>query len=69
MSALVISIKDDELVFRKRLNVELINCLNDIQNEHRIKVKIFIEKINLSNSLYSDDFKKTWIECIENDIN
>ncbi len=72
IGSLVIVIEDDEIVFKNRINVELIKILNDIQNEHKIKIKNFIEKTNLLESLgflYSNDFKEQWIECIENDTN
>ncbi len=68
IGSLVIKIEDDEIVFIKRINVELIKHLNDIQGEHKIKINNFYEKMNLSNGIFSDDFKKQWIECIENDV-
>jgi len=66
IGALVIKIVDDEIVFKKRINVELIKCLNDVQGEKNVKIRNFIEKTNLLISLYSDDFKQQWIECIRN---
>ncbi len=68
VGSLVIKIEDDEVVFKKRINVELIKKLNDIQGENDVKIKNFIEKMSLNDGIFSDDFKNQWIECIKNDI-
>ena len=67
IGCLVMKIVDDEIVFKSRINVKLINSLNDIQGKKDVKIRNFIEKINLLDSgIFSDDFKNQWIECIKN---
>lgn len=70
MGCLIIKIVDDEIVFKDRINVKLINSINDIEGERKLKVKNFIDKTKalgeLFGELYSDDFKNKWIKCIEN---
>lgn len=65
IGALAIKIEDDEVVSKKRINVELIKKLNDVQDEKNIKIRNFIEKSNIV-GIFSDDFKQQWIQCIEN---
>ena len=67
IGCLIIKIVDDEVIFKNRINVRLINSLNDNVGEKNVKIRNFIEKTNLLGSgIFSDDFKKQWIECIEN---
>lgn len=65
IGAMVSKIVDNEITFKDRINYKLINALNDIESEKKIKVRNFIEKSNLIGK-YSDDFKQQWIKCIEN---
>ena len=68
IGCLVIKIVDNEIVFKSRINVKLINSLNDIQGEKDVKIGNFIKKTRILDSMfhetYSDDFKQQWIECI-----
>jgi len=65
----IIKIVNDEIIFKNRINIELINSLNDIQGEKNVKIGNFIEKTRILNSMfhetYSDDFKQQWIDCIK----
>ncbi len=67
----IIKIVNDEIIFKSRINVKLINSLNDIQGEKNVKIRNFIEKTRILDSMfhetYSDDFKRQWIECINKD--
>lgn len=64
IGCLVLKIVNDEVVFKNRINVKLINKLNDIQGENDVKIKNFIEKTNIIGT-FSDDFKNKWIELIK----
>ena len=68
IGCLVMKIVDDEIVFKSRINVKLINSLNNIQGKKDVKIRNFIEKTKILDSMfhetYSDDFKQQWIECI-----
>lgn len=70
IGCLLMKIVDDEVIFKNRINVKLTKLLNDIRGEKDVKVRNFIEKTKTLDSefheLFSDDFKKQWIECIEN---
>ncbi len=63
--SLAIKIVDDEIIFKHLANIKLIKELNDIQGEKNVKIRNFIEKSNIVGT-FSDDFKKLWIQCIEN---
>lgn len=67
IGCLVMKVVDNEVIFKNRINVDLINKINDIQGEKNVKIRNFIEKINIIeeiNGKFSDDFKSKWIECI-----
>jgi len=67
IGCLIIKIVDDEVIFKNRINIKLINTLNNTVGEKSVKIRNFIEKINLLDSgIFSDDFKNQWIECIKN---
>ena len=70
IGCLVMKIVDDEIIFKNRINIKLIRSLNDIRGEKDIKIRNFIEKTMILDSmfheLFSDDFKSQWIKCIEN---
>lgn len=69
IGCLMMKIVDDEIVFKNRINIKLINTLNDTVGEKNVKIRNFIEKTKTlaeRNELYSDDFKSQWIKCIEN---
>lgn len=70
IGCLVMKIVDNEVIFKSRINVKLIKLLNDVQGEKDVKIRNFIEKTKILDSefheLFSDDFKKQWIECINN---
>ena len=67
IGCLIMKIVDDEIVFKNRINIKLINSLNDNVGEKNVKIRNFIEKTNLLDSgIFSDDFKQKWIECIKN---
>ena len=65
IGCLIIKIVDNEIIFKDRLNVKLINTLDNIQKEKEIKIKNFIEKMKFKISIFSDDFKNRWIKCIK----
>lgn len=65
ISSLVIKILDNEIIFKHSTNIKLIKELNDVQGEKNVKIQNFIEKSNIV-GVFSDDFKKLWIKCIEN---
>ncbi len=65
ISSLVIKIIDNEIIFKHLSNIKLIKELNNVQGEKNVKIRNFIEKSNIIGT-FSDDFKKLWIQCIEN---
>lgn len=65
IGCLILKIVDDEVIFKNRINVKLINSLNDIEREKDIKIKNFIEKSNVIGA-FSEDFKQQWIKLITN---
>lgn len=64
IGALIIKIIDNEIVFRYRRNVELLNALNDTEEEKELRIKNF--KIKAEFGGFSENFKKNWIELIRN---
>ncbi len=70
VECLVMKIVDDEIIFKNRINVKLIRILNDVRGEKDVKIRNFIEKTKILESMFheifSDDFKSQWINCIEN---
>ena len=67
IGCLVLKIIDNEVIFKKRLNVKLINEINDEQGEKNVKVRNFVEKtkiLEIFGEIYSDDFKNKWVEFI-----
>ena len=65
LGCLVIKIVDDEIVFKNKINIELIKNINNIESEKNIKIQNFKIKSELLD-LYSDDFKNKWIELLKN---
>lgn len=65
IGCLIIKIVDDEVIFKNRINVKLINSLNNNVSEKNVKIRNFIEKSSIV-GIFSDDFKQQWIKCIEN---
>lgn len=58
-----------EVLFRDRINVELIKRLDDKAGERKVKIKNFVSKIELKFGDFSDKFKEDWVECIRRDYN
>lgn len=65
IGCLIMKIVDDEIIFKNRINVNLIKSLNDNDGEKNVKIGNFIEKSSIV-GVFSDDFKNQWIKCIEN---
>ncbi len=61
---LIRKIVDNKIAFEKRINVGLIEKLNNKDEEKKVKIKNFNTKIELMRG-FSDEFKKKWIKCIE----
>ena len=63
---LILKIVNDEVIFKNRINIELIKCLNDVDKEKSIKIKNFNERFKMFESgTFSDDFKNKWIKLLE----
>lgn len=58
--SLVQFIEDGEVVFRDRINVELINTMNDMDRERDVRIENFTKKAYE----YGNSFKEEWIKCI-----
>lgn len=58
--SLVQFIEEGEVVFRDRVNVELINMMNDKSGERDVSIKNFMIK----SDRYGSRFKEGWINCI-----
>lgn len=56
-----------EVVFRDRINVELIKRINDKVDEKKVMTENFIEKCQIEEYLYGDSFKEKWVRCIKNE--
>lgn len=64
---LILKIVDDEVIFKNRINVELIKCLNDEAKEKAIKLRNFNERFEMFPlGTFSDDFRNKWKKLIEN---
>jgi len=67
IGCLIMKIVDDEIIFKNRINVNLIKSLNDNDGEKNVKIGNFIEKTKLiGTGVFSDDFKNQWINYIKN---
>jgi len=64
IGCLVIKIVNDEIMFKDRINIELIKKINDVNEEKNIKINNFITKIELIKG-FSDGFKNKWINYIK----
>jgi len=64
ISPLIKKIIDDRIIFERRINVKMIEKLNNKEAEKKVKIKNFITKTELMEGL-SDEFKRKWIKCIE----
>ncbi len=56
----------EEVIFRDRVNMKLINMINNKGGEKKVIIRNFIQKVE--NGL-SDSFKGDWIRCVENSRN
>lgn len=60
--SLVQFLDGEEVIFRDRVNIELIEKINDKGDEKKVIIENFIQKAE--NGLYGDIFKKEWIRCL-----
>jgi len=65
IGALIIKIINNEIVFKYRRNVELLNKLNDTEGEKELRIKNF--KIKAEFLGFSENFKNKWIELMKNE--
>lgn len=65
VGCLIIKIVDGEITFKNRLNVEFINCINNIEKEKIIKLRNFNDRFSMFvDGTFSNDFKNKWISLI-----
>lgn len=61
--ALVQMLDGSGIIFRDRVNMELINRINDIGGEKKVMTENFIRKCNILD-IKNDGFKEKWVNCI-----
>lgn len=64
MGALVVKIVDGDVIFKDKLNVELLKNLKDIKGENNMKIENFKRKIDLLNGCWNRNFINKWIKCL-----
>lgn len=64
IDVLIQKIVDNEVVYRKRKNIKLLNSLNDVEKEREIRIRNF--ELKAESMFLSTEFKKKWIKLINN---